>query len=771
MIKGLYFYKLVSPYEEDVTKDCKLTINEIDSNFLNLKNVDINNAYVDDFKKEVILTRENGEQLVLNLSELTKHELDINYEAVDGVIEITYDGVKHTIKGLVTKDNLSKEILTKVYSDSTLKGVGTSANPLGISSIQKTGSYKAAIKVLDTIANEHLPNKNLNKGDRYVTLEEVSNYGLLYNFNGVKRINELLSKTGWRVATKDDWDSMLNAIEPCEYRNHNSTLNNRVLGHMAGTLLKSTYDWRTHKEDNCDDFPHHKPKCHEEGDLIFNSIEDGCDCSEKKHHLKPKPVSVVGRDVYGMKILPGGYAYNACPTQYNQFGFQGAFWTTDTLYDTGVYTKVFEANESGVLQMSERPNAFLSIRLVKDYDGTNCNGVEDILGDNYNTILMPSLNNPNGYAIWTTQNFRLREKHLETLIPNAGLGVPSEKRYFVNEWNGFSWDKIELEEGDSIVILHGRKWNEVHRVVEGKLINVSAYVIDNLRKEIKTYMDGIYSRIFENEHAINDICKDKHEHHKHPHDEVSLIKRIMYIEDSVEAIKWHHHEDVKKIFQRIADLSQENSKGLDGLKDELNSKMEELDEKISSLEETIKNVKSDLESKIEEETTRAQEKEDELVQSISNLDEKFEDALNTEKSERQDADNAIQNSIDNLESVMNSKFEELDTKDEELQKNIDTEQVRAQNAEQELESKIEEETKRAETIETEIKKEIEKLQETSGIFEGRINELEETTTRLDNEMLVNEGSNYDETTGILTLKSRNGESDITIKLGFNFGTF
>ena len=30
--KGLYYYKLVSEYPEDITKQCKLTINEIDSN-------------------------------------------------------------------------------------------------------------------------------------------------------------------------------------------------------------------------------------------------------------------------------------------------------------------------------------------------------------------------------------------------------------------------------------------------------------------------------------------------------------------------------------------------------------------------------------------------------------------------------------------------------------------------------------------------------------------------------------------------------------------
>ena len=49
MSESLYFYKLVSPYKEDVTKNCKLTINEVDSNFLTLKDNDIKSA---DFDRE-----------------------------------------------------------------------------------------------------------------------------------------------------------------------------------------------------------------------------------------------------------------------------------------------------------------------------------------------------------------------------------------------------------------------------------------------------------------------------------------------------------------------------------------------------------------------------------------------------------------------------------------------------------------------------------------------------------------------------------------------
>ena len=67
-MNGLYYYKLVSEYPEDVTKNCKLTINEVDHDLKTLKDVDILRADLDEENKAVVLTRNNGEQLVVDLT-------------------------------------------------------------------------------------------------------------------------------------------------------------------------------------------------------------------------------------------------------------------------------------------------------------------------------------------------------------------------------------------------------------------------------------------------------------------------------------------------------------------------------------------------------------------------------------------------------------------------------------------------------------------------------------------------------------------------------
>ena len=63
MANGLFFYKLVSEYPEDVTKNCKLSITEIDSNFKTLKDFDIKTAEFTREEKTLVLTRNNNEKL------------------------------------------------------------------------------------------------------------------------------------------------------------------------------------------------------------------------------------------------------------------------------------------------------------------------------------------------------------------------------------------------------------------------------------------------------------------------------------------------------------------------------------------------------------------------------------------------------------------------------------------------------------------------------------------------------------------------------------
>ena len=675
-MKGLYFYKLVSPYEEDVTKDCKLTINEIDHNFVTLKDADIKEVSFDKESKIVSLLKNNKEEMRLDLSPMVEGittNLKVDYDSVDGVITIEYNGEIIRIDGLITEDNLSSEVLTEVTNDGTLSGLGSKYVPMGIAAVEKTGSYKPAYKLIDRTIGEQMPNTcHLIKGDRYVTLEEVSEFGYLYNFSAVKKINEDL-KNGWRIPTKEDWDNMLNAIEPCEeYRNHNSALANNMLGKLAGRYLKSkehwiNYDGGCHYNDSCC----RSNSCDYEEELIDSEEFDEFNIYDNspKSHPNHCNISTNGIDSYGMGLVPSGFNDGCQVVDY--FGKRGFYWSSSVINETDVYVKRFDYNKAGVVQNVESPRNFFSLRLVKDYDGSNNLQTEFINGMNYNTILMPALNTKHGHSIWTAENVAFKNDKYCPVEPNNGEGLSSKKVYFINEWNGFDWERKQLHEGDSIVLMKGLKGekNIEYRVIDGVLYSVSKAIYDDIMSEIQPEIDridGIIGSGFTDENG----------------ERVSITEIIGsgFTDENGERVTIT--DKVKDIDSTLGtgftDATGEKVSVTDKLKQEISDReeadrllREALEKEIANRVEGDKELREDLDEEIrqrEEADTLLQENIDKVEESVG-LDEdgnyvpkenanyiegattiadsisKLDDALRVEENSRKDQDNIIEENV------------------------------------------------------------------------------------------------------------------------------
>lgn len=483
-MKGLYFYKLVSPYSEDTTKDCKLSINEIDHNFLTLKDVDVKDFYLDSVRGFLVLETNNGEKFQADLTHYTK-DVFVKFDKEDGMIEIHHDGVVDVIDGLITKENISREIETNIVTDASLRGNGGKTSPLGLTTVEKTSSYKSVIKVIDMVEGFSLPCSDKNKlGDRYLTLEEYNEHGYLYTYPAALRLVRDLN-SDWRIPSKEDWDNMLNAIEICEGdKNHDVTSCNNTLGKLAGKYLKSKEGWV--KMDECH---HHMCKCEHaevEADDIF---------MEGKCMPKPKPISPIGVDSYGMNILPSGYGDGDMMMDY--FGRRAKFWTSTDTQVTNLYVKRFDFDKSGVVQVAENPRGLASLRLVKNYDGNNYRAVETINGVNYNTVLMPTENTTHGFTIWLANNVAASQCKYAPVLPNNGDALSIKNVYFINEWNGFDWDKKELQDGDSLVIQFGPDGskNEEYRLVDGKLMNVKKDIIATVENKYDNDIDDLQARV------------------------------------------------------------------------------------------------------------------------------------------------------------------------------------------------------------------------------------------------------------------------------------
>lgn len=457
-MNGLYYYKLESPYEYDVTKNCKLTIDEIDSNFFNLKKNDIKDILFDEETKLIKIIKNSGDTYTLDLKPLTNNllnKLEINYDKLNGELSFNINDDLTKIDGLVTKDNLPNDYLKNINTDYSLNGDGTILNPLKISQSEKTGMLKAVLSQIDYSKNEKLP-ETPKLGDRYLTKEIVSDFGYLYNFNGVGEINKDIEKTGWRVPTKNDWDNMLNAIEACEYRNHDSIESNEILGKVAGKLLKSQTYWTSSNHDK----------------------------------------NVNTANMYDLSLMPCGKASEN--KSFYDFKLKGAYWSNTVQNDTDVYTKVFMYDNNGVLQYSESPNNYVSLRLVKDYNGSNHQQYELINGVNYGTVLIPSLNCENGYTIWTSNDVSFNNEKYNPLTPNNGDDIIYYNRYCVNEWDGKQWVTRELTNGDSLMIINnGNEINKLYTLIDNQLFSLSDYLSFGI-------YDVLEKKLIEETNSLND---------------------------------------------------------------------------------------------------------------------------------------------------------------------------------------------------------------------------------------------------------------------------
>jgi len=579
MAKGLYFYKLVSPYKEDVTKNCKLTVNEVDSNLLNLKDEDIANGEFDKKTNTLKLTRNNGDVIGIDLASLmnngitlddyhfagtgsctgdctdknsfgfkyTTNDKDengnpvekkfkIEFSDVDGKLWVTdSDNNKHLIGTFETDktkkaEKVENKYLREVITDGSILGNGKSGDPVRLNPTEKSGYYSPAKSLIDTRDDNGsgLP-VNPCKGDRYVTLSCSSSAGRLYTMDGVKEIESKL-KAGWRIPTKQDWDNMLNAIEPCQYQNHNDIHCHVQLGKLAGKQLKSTECWNKTATSGTpsDDTYLYDDKVAEE-----------------------KPISPEGTDKYGFNVFAGGYGVDK-NEDIIKFNKEAKYWTSSqTIKGEGFdyYVKQFQFNKSGVIQITECPEHFLSLRLVKDFNGSNNYGAEVIGGNTYKTVLLPSLNTEHGFTVWTAANINEDVKDENELTYNEFYKdcAGCKPTYILHEWDGNMWTHKVMVEGDTIVIHDPISKDDFvdseYRIVDGKLINTNQQAYNDILSKTTPLINLVKSAL----ETETEERKNADEELKAQSDnlEKKLDKEISDREDGI--------KDVRKDLETIAE--------------------------------------------------------------------------------------------------------------------------------------------------------------------------------------------------------------------------
>lgn len=783
-MKGLTYFKLKSPYPGDITKNCSLDGTEIDNNFFELESRDVKTAYWQN--DTLIIERMNGDIIsVPGITEGCTKNLNIAYDKEQGTLYVTQDGYTQAITGFISSD-----VLTTINSDDTLTGMGTRKKPIGISPMFETGQFRPAIKIIDTTKGEKLPDPNrVDPRNRFVTIENVSDYGYLYDYNGVRKIACDLrdSSSEWRIPTKEDWDDMLNAVEPClEDRNHDKVTCNRDLGRFAGKLLKSVDFWRLESLNPCDS--NNGCNCGNDcntsngcGTRYANNCDGYCGEYTENACSKPNPYPNRGIDKYGFAAVPAGYGDDGGRLDY--FGERGWYWTATNQCATNAYTKRFEYNKSSVYQEVISTSNLLSLRLVKDYDGTNFSERETILGSDYSTVLMPSIKS--GKTIWMSTNVAFSNRYYGPVVPNNGMNLTYTKKFFVNEWDGKRWLKNELRNGDSIVILKAPTGedNVEYRVINGELSNVATSIYDEVIIAIRPQLDSLKGAIAsetirakEAERVLD--TKIDTETARAVHVENGIIDQLTQeidrakqaeeaLSDRIDAISTGHTEDIAQLNQKIDDEIARAEAAETKLDEDIKNETDRATLAEEVIQENLDNeVKRALaaeeanENAINAEAELARANEEHLHQMI--LDEANR-ASGVETSLREDLTNEIARSTN---------------KDNQLDQKIEAETDRAEAAEDLINKRIddigagytEDITALTKKVDDEIARSIAEDTRLDQKIDDEIARSTEQDTLITGRLIAKTGSVMDAANGSLTLATEDAANSITISLDFNFGS-
>ena len=656
-MNAITYFRLNSPYDGDITKNCALTGLEVDNNFYTLEGRDIKSLKVQNGK--IVINLMNGDELTTD--NITENCItDIDFDEVNGILTIIQNGVEKKITGFVTdiKD------CEPVYSDGTLLGNGFPMLPLGLSPMVKTGQYRPVKKILNVLEGEKLPSRcEALPGDRYITIEKVSDFGYLYNYEGLKRVACKLRETNsqWRIPTKDDWDDMLDAIEIEKFRNHRDARSNKYLGKVAGKLLKSREYWKEDEPCDCDcDCNHVDDACI---DYDTDCCNNDCNCG---HHTPCHPsycgeygnchhrqrCDNSGIDAFGFRIVPAGYANEAKDFMY--FKERAYFWTATNHEYRDAYIKTFLYNKSCVLQDVMASDNFMSVRLVKDYDGINYSEQEEILGGPYATVIMPSLKH--GSRVWMSVNLAAVDCECgcgcdcQYVLPNNGEGFNYVKKFFINEWNGRIWLKNELKDGESVVVINNLtddKYSE-YRVVNGELVNVETLIYDRVIETITPITDGL-------QESIDDLNR-------------KLDAEI----DRSTGKDAEHDEAISNLEERVTTAEENIQTNADNIQ-ELSEHLEQTDANLATLREDFTNAVNEINDALEEERTIRAEKDAELENAIAaeqqariDKDNELTQAIEDEATERLTEDVRLQEEIENIDAKLEQEIENRIEGDETL---------------------------------------------------------------------------------------------------------
>lgn len=198
---------------DDITKDCKLTMQDLDDNFLTLKDFDIKEGYYDIEKNEIHLVRNNPDlpHVIIPMTGTTTPSEDNQEEEPPQVID-------QSVKATINNENGS---ITLTWLDTNGQEVTATVQPYVDKEALKPKNIATVVPEIDKAITKNEAFQLVHDyplspkyGDRYILTKKVSICGILYPYSVIEQISENLASEWliWRIPSLEDYETLINNL-------------------------------------------------------------------------------------------------------------------------------------------------------------------------------------------------------------------------------------------------------------------------------------------------------------------------------------------------------------------------------------------------------------------------------------------------------------------------------------------------------------------------------------------------------------------------------
>ena len=200
---------------DDITKDCKLTMQDLDDNFLTLKDFDIKEGYYDVETNEIHLVRNNPDlpHVIINMDGSKQEE----EEPADEPSEDEPQPIDTSVKAIINDNgSITLTWLTSEGTEvtSTVQQYTEYTDTFKIASetpnIDKAITKKEVLNVVTDYPS------NPKVGDKYILTKKTSLCGCFYPLSTIAHISDNIASEWliWRIPSLSDYETLISNL-PC----------------------------------------------------------------------------------------------------------------------------------------------------------------------------------------------------------------------------------------------------------------------------------------------------------------------------------------------------------------------------------------------------------------------------------------------------------------------------------------------------------------------------------------------------------------------------